>query len=81
MWGFYLVISPTSPTSYPKKAGKYVYTILIFIRTDGHPSWLQLLLDLSQPPAAIAKDISLLPMAGEVTAGSTSFEQLYKYRQ
>lgn len=78
---FYLVTSSTSPTSYPMKAWKDVYKILIPIRTDGHPSWIQFLPDLSQPPVKISRDISLLLMAGEVTPGSTSFEQIYKYRQ
>lgn len=56
---FYLFTSPTSQSFYIMKAWKYVYSIIIAIRTDGHPSWLQILPDLSQPSLTIAKRMCL----------------------
>lgn len=58
--GFHLFTSPTSQSVCTMKAWQYMYSIIIPIRTDEHPSWFQILPDLSQPSLTIAKGMHLL---------------------
>lgn len=71
---FYLFTSQTSQSFYTMKAWKYIYRILITIRTDGRPSWLQIFSNLPQPSLEIAKAMCLLLTAGDVIPSNICFE-------